>query len=89
MPWHEGCLQEAFTLARKCEKLSALRNRFSELFAVMEILSEDATPMRALRRSATRITAHPTKRASHPHTDNASDVSRDCDLKGLLEIVAG
>ncbi|VDN37771.1 unnamed protein product [Gongylonema pulchrum] len=45
-------LQEAFTTARAAEKVSSLRIRYSELFAVMEILSDDSTQSaRSLRRS--------------------------------------
>ncbi|MFH4975146.1 hypothetical protein AB6A40_001855 [Gnathostoma spinigerum] len=45
-------LQEAFTAARATEKVSSLRSRYSELFAVMEILNEDNSPnVRSSRRS--------------------------------------
>ncbi|VDN02157.1 unnamed protein product [Thelazia callipaeda] len=45
-------LQEAFTTARATEKISALRIRYNELFAVMEILSDDsAQGARSLRRT--------------------------------------
>uniref|UniRef100_A0A0R3Q5F7 SOSS complex subunit A homolog n=1 Tax=Brugia timori TaxID=42155 RepID=A0A0R3Q5F7_9BILA len=47
-------LQEAFTVARAAEKVSSLRIRYSELFAVMEILSDDnAQSARSLRRTKT------------------------------------
>ncbi|CAG9534506.1 unnamed protein product [Cercopithifilaria johnstoni] len=47
-------LQEAFTAARAAEKVSSLRIRYSELFAVMEILSDDnAQTARSLRRTKT------------------------------------
>ncbi|MCP9258020.1 hypothetical protein DINM_001184 [Dirofilaria immitis] len=47
-------LQEAFTAARAAEKVSSLRIRYSELFAVMEILSDDNTQSaRSLRRTKT------------------------------------
>lgn len=45
-------LQDAFSAARTTEKISSLRIRYSELFAVMEILSDDSTQSsRTLRRS--------------------------------------
>lgn len=50
----KDALQEAFTEARKSDKLSSLRSRFSELFAVMEILNDDASGSaggRTLRRA--------------------------------------
>uniref|UniRef100_A0A8R1XNE0 SOSS complex subunit A homolog n=1 Tax=Onchocerca volvulus TaxID=6282 RepID=A0A8R1XNE0_ONCVO len=47
-------LQEAFTAARAAEKVSSLRIRYSELFAVMEILNDDnAQSARSLRRAKT------------------------------------
>ncbi len=48
----KSALQDAFTEARKSDKLSSLRSRFSELFAVMEILNDDASNAggRTLRR---------------------------------------
>ncbi|VDK55823.1 unnamed protein product [Anisakis simplex] len=51
-------LQTAFDNARKSDKVSSLRLRFSELFAVMEILSDDgAHNQRSSRRKTNKKAA--------------------------------
>ncbi|VDP13921.1 unnamed protein product [Onchocerca flexuosa] len=73
-------LQEAFTAARAAEKISisvsSLRIRYSELFAVMEILNDDnAQSARSLRRAKT--------------SKKITDVSDVCSLEFLILILFG